>query len=111
MGLLAATEVSCGSMNAREWASLHQNEIALEKIAHFQRVLEGEFYVSVSLVPIAVYQIRKNYQEVINNAHSLEEVKALAKILLTDFDKGYHPADRTGKLHYSSVASVGLGNR
>jgi hypothetical protein len=48
-------------MNAREWAILHQIEIALETMAHFQHVLEGEFYVTAPLVSIVVYQIRKNY--------------------------------------------------
>ncbi len=28
---------------------------------------------------------------------------------LTDFEKHYDPADRIGKLHYSSVASIGFG--
>jgi hypothetical protein len=81
MDLLAAKEVSCDSMNAREWAILHQIEITLQTMAYFQRVLEGEFYVTASLVPIGVYQNRKNYQEVLNNAHSLDldEVKALTK--------------------------------
>jgi hypothetical protein len=64
------------------WAILHQIEIALETMAQFQHVLEGEFYVTASLVPIAVYQIRKNYQEVLNNAHSIDGVKALRNIIL-----------------------------
>jgi hypothetical protein len=51
-------------------------------MAHFQHVLGGEFYVTASLVPIAVYRIRKNYQELLNNAHSLDGVKALPNILL-----------------------------
>jgi hypothetical protein len=70
-------------MNARKWAILHQIEIALiETMAHFQHVIEVEFYVHASLVPIAVYQIRKNYQEQLNNAHSFDGVKALPNILL-----------------------------
>jgi hypothetical protein len=110
MGLLAAEEVSCNFMDANEWAILHQIEITLETMAHFQCVLEGEFYVTSSLVPVMVHQIRKNYQKIINNAHSLEEVKDLTKILLANFNKWYHPADGTGKLQYSSIASVGFGN-
>jgi hypothetical protein len=58
-----------------------------------------------------LHQIRKNYHTVINNVHSLEEVRDLTKIILTDFKKRYHPADGTGKLQYSSVASVRFGNR
>jgi hypothetical protein len=36
MGLLAAKEVSCDSMNAREWAILHQIEITLKTMTYFQ---------------------------------------------------------------------------
>ena len=79
-------------------------------MAHFQRVLEGESYVTASLVPIAVFQIRKGYQETIDNEHTLEEVEALTKILLADFDRRYHPASN-GMLGYSNVAVVGFGNR
>jgi hypothetical protein len=63
-------------------AILYQIDIALETMAHFQHVLEGELYVTASLVPIAVYQIRKNYQELLNNAHHLDGVKILPTILL-----------------------------
>jgi hypothetical protein len=80
-------------------------------MVHFQRVLEGEFYVTASLVPSAVYQIRKNYQELLNNAHSLDGVKTLPNIPLLILTKRYHPADGTGKLHYSSVALIGFGNQ
>jgi hypothetical protein len=69
-------------MNAREWATLHQIEIVLDTMVHFQYVLKGEIYITASLVSIAVYQIRKNYQELLNNAHSLDGVKALPNILL-----------------------------
>jgi hypothetical protein len=69
-------------MNTREWAILHQIDIALETMSHFQHVLEGEFYITAPLVPIAIYQIRRNYQELLNNAHSLDGVKALPNIIL-----------------------------
>jgi hypothetical protein len=80
-------------------------------MAHFQCVFEGEFYVTASLVPTAVYQIRKNYQELLNNAYSLDGVKALPNILLLILTKRYHPADGTGKLCFFSVALIGFGNR
>lgn len=63
-GLLATEEISCENLTPLEWGILHQIEIALETMAHFQRVLEGENYVTASLVSVAVYQIRKNYQVV-----------------------------------------------
>ncbi len=89
-GLLATEEVSCENLSPLEWGILHHIEIALETMAHFQRVLEGKNYVTASLVPVAVYQIRKNYQEVIDDDNTLSVVKALTKTLLADFDKQYH---------------------
>ena len=80
-------------------------------MAHVQRVLEGEYYVTASLVPAAVFKIRKGYQAVIDNDETLDEVRALTKILLADFDKRYNPAFTIGRLAYSNVASVGFGNR
>jgi hypothetical protein len=79
-------------MLPEEWSILHQIEIVLETMARFQRVLEGKRCVTVSLVPVAVFQIRKGYQAVIDNNETLHQVKALTKILLADFDKRYHPA-------------------
>ena len=76
----------------------------------FLSVLEGEYYVTASLVPVAVFQIRKGYQAVIDNDETLEQVRALTKILLADFDKRYHPAYAIGRLSYSNVVTVGFGN-
>ena len=109
-GLLATEEVSCENLSPLEWGILHQIEIALETMAHFQRVLEGENYVTASLVPVAVYQIRKNYQEVIDDDNTLSVVKALTETLLADFDKRYHTSGGN-KLGYTNVALVGFGNR
>jgi hypothetical protein len=108
LGLLAAEEVSCDSMSPDEWSILHQIEVFLETMARFQRVLEGEYYVTASLVPVAVFQIRKGYQAVIDNDETLEQVRALTKILLADFDKRYHPASAIGRLSYSNVVTVDL---
>jgi hypothetical protein len=79
-------------------------------MTHFQRVLEGENYVTASLAPVAVYQIRKNYQEVIDDDNTLSVVKALTETLLADFDKRYHTSGGN-KLGYTNVVLVGFGNR
>jgi hypothetical protein len=80
-------------------------------MARFQCILEGKSYVTASLVPVAVFQIRKGYQAVIDNNETLHQVRALTKILLADFDKRYHPASTIGRLAYSNVAMVGFGSR
>jgi hypothetical protein len=37
--------------------------------------------------------------------------QSTTKHLLPDFDKHYHPADKTAMLWYSSVALIGFGNQ
>jgi len=55
--LLVSEEITCQDLTDTEWLILHQNEIVLETIAKFQCILEGESYVTGSLVTVAVYQI------------------------------------------------------
>ena len=110
--LIINGDITCTDLTDAEWCVLHQVEILLETMAYFQRVLEGESYVTGSLVPVAVYQIRKSYVEVIECQDSLEPVKDLARVLLTDFDKRYVPAcATTGKVKYHREDRTGAGNR
>lgn len=85
-GLIASEEVDCEVLLPQEWKALEQIELALEPMAQFQRTLEGEKYVTSSLVPIAVFQIRRSYQEMINSVGTDEDVRKLVKILIADFD-------------------------
>lgn len=65
-------------------------------MAEFQRMLEGEKYITGSLVPVAVFQVsRAAYVEVeaIECGHTYPFVKKLSKTLLKDFDKRYEPED------------------
>ena len=75
------------------WKVLHQIEITLKTMAEFQRILEGERYVTGSLVPLTIYQIRQSYSEAIESDYAEPSVANLARILLEDFDKRYTPAD------------------
>lgn len=111
--LVVLGEIDCEVPSAEEWAILHQTELALETMAHFQEALEGEKYVTASLVPIAVFQVRKKFVEVRNNEETLAPVRDLTTKLLTDFDKRYVPsADISGtKLSFKWGASVGHRNR
>lgn len=111
--LVVLGEIDCEIPSPEEWAILHQTELALETMAHFQEALEGEKYVTASLVPIAVFQVRKKFLEVLNNQETLAPVCDLTRILLADFDKRYVPtADNSGtKLSFKWGASVGARNR
>lgn len=88
-GLLAAEEVECEVILPHEWKILEQIELALKPMADFQLTLEGEKYVTSSLVPVAVYQIRQTYQSIVDGPETDEEVRKLVKILLADFDTRY----------------------
>ena len=79
--MLAADEVTCAELSPTEWALLHQVEIALETMADYQRVLEGECYVTGSMVVVAAYQIRKARVDVICSSSSEDPVRGLRQAL------------------------------
>lgn len=111
--LHALGTIDCEVPTDAEWTILHQTEIALETMASFQETLEGEKYVTSSLVPIAVFQVRKHFMAVTQNSETVEPVKALTVKLLDDFDKRYVPTadDGGSKLGFKWGASVGRCNR
>ncbi len=77
-------------------------------MAHFQRILKGERYVTGSLVAIAVFQIMQGYVEVIKCDDTEPTIKSLAKFLLTNFDTLYAPAcSDTGKVKYHCEDTIG----
>lgn len=84
--LVAAEEVDCENILPHEWKILEQIELALTPMAQFQRTLEGEYYVTSSLVPVAVFQIRRSYQDMVDSQETDEDVCRLVQILLADFD-------------------------
>jgi hypothetical protein len=110
-GLLITEEVTCQNLTQSEWLILHQVEITLETMAHWQRILEGESYVTGSMVAVAVYQIRQSYVDVINSDDAMPGIVALSKLLLEDFDQRYVPADDTGKVKYHQTDELGKFNR
>jgi hypothetical protein len=76
----------------------------------WQRVLEGEKYVTGSLVPLAIYTIRQSFLQVIPTQATEQVVKELTRIVLNYFDRRYHPITN-GQLKYERDALVGHGNR
>jgi hypothetical protein len=87
-----------------------QVEITLKTMGFWQRVLEGETYVTGSLVPLAIYTIRQSFLQVIPSQANEQVVKELTRIVLHDFDRRYHPTTN-GQLKYERDALVGHGNR
>jgi hypothetical protein len=74
-----------------EWRLCHQVEITLQTMAFWQQILEGEKYVTGSLVPLAIYTIGQSFLQVIASVGSDPVVKKPTRILLNDFNGCYHP--------------------
>jgi hypothetical protein len=98
------------NLTPEEWRVCNQVEVTLQTMAFWQRILEGEKYVTGSLVPLAIFTIRQSFLQVIASAGSDQFVKRLTRILLNDFDQRYHPTT-DGQLIHSSNVAVGFCNR
>lgn len=104
-------ETEALTITTQEWKICYQVEVTLTTMGFWQCVLEGEKYVTGSLVPLAIYSsIRQSFLQVIGSGAAEEAVKKLTRILLNDFDQRYHPT-AAGKLKYEREALVGHGNR
>ena len=79
-------------------------------MAFWQHVLEGEKYVTGSLIPVAIYTIRQSFLQVITSQAADPVVKQLTWNMLNNFDRRYHPTT-DGELIYEREVSVGHGNR
>ena len=67
------------NLTHQEWRLCHQVEITLQTMAFWQRVLEGEKYVTGSLVPLAIYTICQTFLQVIASVGSDPVVKKAYK--------------------------------
>lgn len=94
-----------------QWTIIEQIAITLEPMAKWQKTLEGEDYVTGSLVVLAIFRIRKQFTDVIHAPATKEPVKELTKRLLTDFDGRYQPANDDGAVQYTGKTDIGRGNR
>ena len=111
MALSISNQVQCAVLSTKQWEILHQIEIALQTMAGFQRMLEGDSYVTGSLVPMAVYRIRQSYISTLASKDVHQAVKDLTKILLADFNVRYETAGDGGQVGYSGDAVCGRYNR
>ncbi len=109
-GLIVTEQVTIEDLSPVEWSILHQVEIALETMAYWQRILEGDTYVTGSLVCVAIYKIREAYVNIISSAEADPSVIDLTRILLDDFDSRYQPSS-SGKVTYFPEDVVGRMNR
>ena len=103
-------EADAVAITTQEWKIYYQIEITLKTMGFWQRVLEGEKYVTGSLVPVAIYTIRQSFLQVIASQAADPVVKQLTRKMLDNFDRRYHPTTNE-KLIYEREVSVGHRNR
>ena len=111
IALHSADKIECNVLSSKQWQILHQIEITLQTMAGFQRILEGECYVTGFMLVLAVFQIRQAYISVSSNMNTLPAEKYLTEILLASFNNCYEPADNNGRVRYTGSPDLGFGNR
>jgi len=68
--LIVTEQVTIEDLSPDEWKILHQIEIVLETMAYWQRILDGDKYVTGSLVCVAIYKIREAYEDIISSTET-----------------------------------------
>ncbi len=111
-GLCATGEVDCEKLSDNDWESLEQQQSVLYPMAFFQRVLEGESYVTGSMVPSAAFHIWRMLKASFDDTRKRDGVRALSKVLLDDLDSRFLPnALDSSKLTFSWGARIGFRKR
>ena len=112
--ILVAEEILDASMNlkATEWAIITEIESMLEPFMVIQRVLEGQKYVTSSLVPFLIYSTRENLRNLAADA-TLDIVRELATQMLQDPVNGIYGYWGRGEPNtiFEENNTLGRGNR
>jgi hypothetical protein len=92
-------------LNNIEWGILDQLLLALQPFQFFQQILEGETYVTLSLVPVALNTLREELT-ILVEAEGLyyDAVVDLATKMLEKFDKEFGPP--VGVTFYDAYSSA-----
>ena len=107
--LIGGGEVDCGSLSDAQWKVLEHVQGALTEASHVQRYLEGEKYVTASLVPRFIHKIRSTYTNMVDDDKVPEPVRRLVKLMLEDLDKRWIPLN--GKIQFKKNIERGEMNR
>jgi hypothetical protein len=75
------------NLNNDQWTIAANLKVLLQPFMIAQRLLEGEIYVTVSLIPYIIYKIRKGLTSAILNEHSSEHVVSTGRKMLQKFNK------------------------
>jgi hypothetical protein len=95
-------------LNNTEWGILDQLLLALEPFQFFQQILEGEYYVTLSLVPAALDTLREGLMEMTDEGNmNFDAVVDLATRMLEKFNKEFGSPE--GISFYDAYSSA-VGN-
>jgi len=67
-----------GALTDSQWCIVHDSHILLKTFMIAQKLLEGQTYVTISLVPYIIYKIRKGLQEAIDSQTSTDYIRRIA---------------------------------
>jgi hypothetical protein len=74
------------NLNDDQWIIATNLKILLQPFMIAQRLLEGEAYVTVSLIPYSIYKIRKGLTNAIGAEHSSQHVISTGRNMLQKFN-------------------------
>jgi hypothetical protein len=87
--LSAEGELSLTYLTDRQWDIIVDLHFLLKPFMIAQCLLEGEVYVTVSLVPYMIYKMRKGLQTLIDLDTSSPYVKSIAREMLLIFNRNF----------------------
>ncbi len=95
------------NLTETQWFIVSDLQILLRPFMIAQKLLEGEAYVTISLIPYMIYKIRKGLQEAITNPTASHYVRSIATEMLVVFNTHF------GQGEAGTVATENLqtGNR
>jgi hypothetical protein len=82
-------EILARDLSDEQKRVLDEVEVLLKPTAKAQRLLEGDKYPTISLVPFFLHRIRHQYETMVTDESLSSPVRSLAKKLLEDFEKRY----------------------
>ena len=73
------------NLNDEQWIIIRDTVTVLEPFMCAQRLLEGEAYVTISMIPVIIWKVRKGLEDVIESPNSSQHVIELATIMNDKF--------------------------
>jgi hypothetical protein len=69
------------NLNDEQWIIVRDTVTVLKPFMCTQRLLEGEAYVTISMIPVMIWKVRKGLEDVIESPESSRHVIELATIM------------------------------